>query len=795
MLFGLLNKIKNKRKSFLVQITIIILVFTSLLAIYRPKITDRAKAINQGYSSSLRNLNLQGMGFVTGMLTHPTDTSILYARTDVGGIYKQNFVTNSWIPLTDAFKPEEEVSLNVEAIAIDPSNPNLLYATVGSKVKSYLIKSSNRGDTWQKSQMLLNGQNIFVDGNDAIYRGGGERLIVDPLNSNTLYYGSRKNGFLKSADGGQVWSEISLPNSYTSGAGVAWVLAKENALYLAVPDKGIYIYKNNVMSKIFDIPIGSFPFRSQITNNNLYGSFTSSSGGGGFFKYNLTTQVWKEIGPEVNKAVQSFIVMPDEQNIQLTYLKENNQTDNIIYLTSDGGLSWRQIVSNYTVPNWYTTQVPMGDIYDKTWYVSQEYFFNSSMVINPTNPNSVIYSNGWGVFQTNNIYDSTVSWASNMKGFEELVVNTVTKVRSGPLISAVWDVGAIISLTPEVTKPFRLGNYNYLNQFTNFDYSFNHPEVIVGTGSSQTFGTDDLRGQLLKSVDSGDTWTNLTLPDPYMHSGNVAVSSGDKNNYVLAGRLVYPMDSWNGATWYTKDGGLSWNKSRGLPEGNMLQLLSPASITMISDKVNQNIFYQFQCSPSTNGWQSHLYRSDDKGETFALVNTDKDILPCVGIVNLKVNPYKEGDLWFTPINQETGIKQLWHSPDGGVTWSSINGLTDVDLVAMGAKNPNLVNTKGTMYVTAKVNQNWGIYMSTDILDNVNNPNWVKVSTPEYGANLIDAIDADVDTFGKVYLGTGGRGVFDLTIISDQSSTSSSVTNTSLNTNTSSQSNSLDDCII
>lgn len=48
-----------------------------------------------------------GGGYVPGVIFHPTSPNVPYARTDVGGAYRWNAQTSSWIAITDGFGPSE----------------------------------------------------------------------------------------------------------------------------------------------------------------------------------------------------------------------------------------------------------------------------------------------------------------------------------------------------------------------------------------------------------------------------------------------------------------------------------------------------------------------------------------------------------------------------------------------------------------------------------------------------------------------------------------------------------------
>jgi len=92
-----------------------------------------------GQSWRFKNVNLQGMGFVTGIAAHPKSND-LYVRTDVGGAYRWEQENNQWLPITDG-KIE---SYNVEALALNPSNENEVFIVVGNKSNGKLYKSEDR---------------------------------------------------------------------------------------------------------------------------------------------------------------------------------------------------------------------------------------------------------------------------------------------------------------------------------------------------------------------------------------------------------------------------------------------------------------------------------------------------------------------------------------------------------------------------------------------------------------------------------------------------------------------------
>ena len=73
-----------------------------------------------------------GGGFVTGVVFHPGEKGLAYARTDVGGAYRWDDKLQRWVALTDWLAPEDDNLMGIESIAIDPSDPERVYLAAGT---------------------------------------------------------------------------------------------------------------------------------------------------------------------------------------------------------------------------------------------------------------------------------------------------------------------------------------------------------------------------------------------------------------------------------------------------------------------------------------------------------------------------------------------------------------------------------------------------------------------------------------------------------------------------------------
>ena len=69
------------------------------------------------------NVAIGGGGYVTGMEYNPKEEGLVYARTDIGGLYRRKKDTD-WVPLTDFLGADEWGYIGIESMATDPVEPN-----------------------------------------------------------------------------------------------------------------------------------------------------------------------------------------------------------------------------------------------------------------------------------------------------------------------------------------------------------------------------------------------------------------------------------------------------------------------------------------------------------------------------------------------------------------------------------------------------------------------------------------------------------------------------------------------
>lgn len=159
-----------------------------------------------GIPYQYKNLPIPGGGYVTGFLFHEKVADILYARTDIGGVYRYNFKEKKWISLMDHVTLKDLSESYPTAIGLDDNNPSYLYIACGcgDRENGMFCISKDYGETFTYVTMPCK-----VHGNNP-GRGTGTRLIVDPNNENIIYFASQSKGLLVSKDQGLTWKCISI---------------------------------------------------------------------------------------------------------------------------------------------------------------------------------------------------------------------------------------------------------------------------------------------------------------------------------------------------------------------------------------------------------------------------------------------------------------------------------------------------------------------------------------------------------------------------------------------------------
>jgi xyloglucan-specific exo-beta-1,4-glucanase len=107
------------------------------------------------------------------------------------------------------------------------------------------LKSSNDGQSWIINQGWQDS--IKVYGNSA-WRCAGERLAIDPNNSNVVYCGTRLNGLYKTNDAALQWNKV---NTFTAQGGKGGLETNGGISFVVFDSSATTTINSQIVSRIF----------------------------------------------------------------------------------------------------------------------------------------------------------------------------------------------------------------------------------------------------------------------------------------------------------------------------------------------------------------------------------------------------------------------------------------------------------------------------------------------------------------------------------------------------------------
>lgn len=289
-----------------------------------------------------------GMGRVNCIAFHPNDPNTLYAGSPSGGFWRSKDYGQSWQNLSSGLS-----RLGISSIAIDPTNPDLMYIGTGDRDGAHapgfgVWYSIDGGQTWQPrntgmgnrtvNEVLIDPTNsntiiVSTDGssynNGRIYRtvNGGvswaqvyngnvifKDLAFKPGDPNTVYAGGTE--FYRSVDNGQSWSAVT--------AGVPGAATR---IALAVsPDNPAFVY----------LLVGG--------NTGFTGLYKSANSGTSFVTQSTTPNIcgYATTGGSGNQAWYDLVMVADPYDADHLYTGAIN-----VWESFDGGQNW-SIATHWT---------------------------------------------------------------------------------------------------------------------------------------------------------------------------------------------------------------------------------------------------------------------------------------------------------------------------------------------------------------------------------------------------------------------------------------------------------------
>lgn len=671
-----------------------------------------------------------GGGFVSGVFA-TKEEGLYYARTDVGGAYRFNKDTGKWESMSYDISEEDRGFLGIAALAFAENEPNKVFLLAGTSYfsggRTALFISDDYGNTFTRTELT---DMIKVDGN-GMGRGNGERLAVDPKNSNIIYAGGMSTGgLIKSTDGGKTFTELDLGTKTvtSNGNGICSILIDPTSgddngcstIYVALSrKKEDNLYKSTdggaTWAPVADAPKGAMVQRMKyngdgkvvLTYASDEGPWNSSRGAGGIRLLDIATDAMTDISPA--KDPYGDVVIDPANPDRMVACTENiyvPQHDgawgDIFYVTTDGGQSWKNLNDVLTFSN--------GGV---EWLSTTAMHWCSSLCIDPNNTNKIMVVSGNGIFSCDNIWDDAPEFYFSAQGIEETVPYELVSIPGGELVTVVGDYDGFVQDSAE-----EYGNVqsSTAGSMTCIAVAAENTDVWVKCGG------DKSNNGFWYTEDRGATWNkvdNSPLGNLKAYGGSVAVSSDGKTFYWAPsnGAFLFSTED-KGATWIQSENGL--NISR-----------------VTADPVNPE--YVYASSAST------FYYSSDRGKTF----TANKELTIFSESRPIVVPGTEGKIYFAAMGLQV-------SEDHGKTFTRIDGVNNCQVMGLGRGKNDGDPCAIYMWGQPTKEDPLGLYWSTD-----EGKTWSRINDDSHqfgGTGNGDFVYGDFNVYGRVYMSSVGLGV-------------------------------------
>jgi photosystem II stability/assembly factor-like uncharacterized protein len=388
-------------------------------------------------------------------------------------------------------------------------------------------------------------------------------------------------------------------------------------------------------------------------------------------------------------------------------------TGDTLYRSTDGGAHWtdlkpKSVRDSSAAPflNWGRPSADLGH-----WI--------GDIKIDPFPPGHVLYVTGATIWGSDDADAADAGkpthWTVRAQGLEETaILDLISPPEGAHLISALGDIGGFRHNDLTVAPRGGVWTNPIMSNTDGLDFAESKPSIVVRVGR----GSRGQNGAF--SVDGAATWTPFPTEPAHSQGGGSVALSADGGVLLWAPRGAVPSLS--------KDRGATWTACQGLRGGIG---------RVAADRVDPARFYAFDATAGT------VYVSSDSGATFAAAGSG---LPKERDARLRPTPGREGDLWLT--TREGG---LYHSTDGGKTFTRIAGVEQAN--ALGFGKAALGKDSPALFLIGRIADAEAMFRSDDV-----GASWVRIDDPQHRFATRNTITGDPRIYGRVYVGTNGRGI-------------------------------------
>ncbi|MFT4681070.1 MAG: photosystem II stability/assembly factor-like uncharacterized protein [Granulosicoccus sp.] len=600
---------------------------------------------------------LIGIGRITALAFHPTDSMIMFAGAPSGGLWKTIDGGESWSTTTDHLP-----NLGVSDVVINPTNDSIMYMSTGdgsvSDTYSYgILKSTDAGETWDStglSFMVNQGVNI-------------SDLEMDPNNPDIIFAGTT-NGIYRTEDAGETW----------------------------IPE---------INGNIQDIHF-------MVGSSDILFASTSGGSGGRVYRSEDAGDSWELSGsgfPTGGVQRVRLAVTPADPNRIYALVSNNQQGFYGLYMSSDAGDTWELRSDSPNMLGYSPTGDTEGG---QAWYCMD-------IAVSKVNPSEVAIGgiNLWVSYNSGQDFTLKSHWTGGSASYIHAdhhryeyhpITNRFYVGSDGGIAkkAITWSGYELISNGISVTQFYRLSASN------------NNPDMV--TGGAQDNGTKRMINGVWTKIYGGDGMETIISDDNdnlvfATVQGGAFFRSEDGGN-SFSGNLApeggpwvtsYIQDPTNPDVFYCGTHRVHRSYNRASSWFPISPDLTGGGSSQIRDV---KVSYSNPDLVFANT-DKRLYQSDD----FENWDNIAGSAPSNNISSFAIDPYDSDKVWLT-YSGYTENRQVYRTIDGGTTWQNlshnlpalpINCIT----IEKGSTGGVYIGTDIGVYYTDQTMDSWEPYMA------------------------------------------------------------------------------------